>query len=274
MNNYFDITRFGRLCLAQWAENWREYAWFAAVGAMINLIFILIIFSSEAPNSFHSFNFEGQIAWYLTGLFASGLIFAGRHFRHLTQPGAALITLMRPASHLEKWLLAFLAMGVLFPLVYTLVIALMNFPMVTMAKHWSTPRVDCVGCTSAVADFRVFIPFLSQSSESTRANPDHFIRSQVFTLLILWSGQGLIASATLYFRRSPILRTTLALFVLFVLILWSGISPHRGVFWSSGSMEVLALRPLESLLSLALWTGLPVLIWLTAFFHLKEREVA
>ncbi|MFZ6654778.1 hypothetical protein [Undibacterium sp. TJN19] len=84
--------------------------------AMLNLVFILISFSAEKEKTFSMFQFSMQMSWYTGGLFTTAIIFAGRYFRHMVNPGASLIALMRPASIFEKWLLAFVIISILFPL--------------------------------------------------------------------------------------------------------------------------------------------------------------
>jgi hypothetical protein len=274
MNDFFEWERFVRLLRAQWAESWREYAWFIAVTAMIDVIFILIMFSSESRNSFSSFQFSGQIGWYCSGLFGSGILFAGRHFRHLTQPGAALTSLMRPASMFEKWLLAFSVVGVLYPLAYTLAYALLNFPVVELARHWHHACETCEASTP-LYDFSFYIPFLSTGQQARPGNGlQLFYKNQVFFLLLLWTLQALIVGGTLYFKRSPVLRTLLSLFVLAIALIWLGQAPQQGAFWSAIGSETVPYSLLESSLSLALWAGLPLLLWLSVYFHLTEREVA
>lgn len=275
MNDIFDPARFGRLCRAHWAENWFEYAWFAGVTAMLDLIFVMIFFSNGARNSFQSFQFESQIVWYSSGLFVTALILAGRHFRTLTDPGPALITLMRPASNLEKCLLAFMATGVLYPLAYTLLWSLLNFPLVELARHWYIAPPVCNECDYKLADFRFYIPFFSAQMPQPALPDGHlFLRHQFFMVLLLWSLQGVIVGGTLFYRRSPILRTGVSLFLLSILLVWMGVGLNAGGFWSAADREAAPYSALESALSLALWAGLPLLLWLTAFFHLKHREVS
>ena len=274
MNEFFEPARFVHLLRAQWAECWREYLWFVGIAAIVDIIFMLIFFSGEANGALHSFQFDGQITWYCLGLFGSGIIFAGRHFKHLVQAGPALTTLMRPASNFEKWLLAFLLIGLLYPLVYTLGYSLLNFPVVELARHWVASCKTCIDKANPV-DFSFYIPFLTAGQEARSAQSLHlFYKGQLFFVLMLWTLQALIVSGTLFFKRSPILRTVLALFGLFMLTLWLGSSPERGAFWSAGVDETVPSSALESAISLALWVGLPVILWLSVYFHLTEREVA
>lgn len=276
MSALFDGLRFGRLWRAHWAENWREYAWFAGVAAMVDLIFIIIYFSADSSDrSFRTFQFDGQITWYTIGLFLSSLVFAARHFKHLASPGSALIALMRPGSHVEKCLLTFLVVSVLYPLVYTLAYSVLNFPVVQLAKALYVAPA-CKACVPPAApDFSFFIPFLTAGIpiNTDSAPPFSFFKPQVFVMLGLWTWQALIVGGTVFFKRSPVLRTVLLLFLLTISLVWLG-GPKMGAFWSGTDDELIPYTALESGLALAQWLGLPTLAWLAVFFHIKERELS
>ncbi|MFZ3001555.1 MAG: hypothetical protein WA071_14600 [Undibacterium umbellatum] len=271
MNNFFSPTRFGRLLRAHWAEKWREYAWFVAVLVMLDLIFMAIFFSSDRHTLLRQFQFVGQMQWYLTGLFFSGIIFAGRYFKYLLNPGASLVALMRPASVFEKWLMAFLVISVFYPLAYTLLYMLLNYPAVQVAKAMAFQVGSCESCNY---DFRVYFPLLTkQLAEVSSKDARMFMTGQVFFFVILSTAQAFIASGTAYFKRSPVLRTLLVLFLLFIISIWTETLPQLGIF-ALNFDEVQTYSTSEYGLSLALWLGLPALLWAALYFHIKEREVA
>ena len=274
MKNYFDSARFGRLWRAHWAESWREYVWFAGIMAMINLIFILISFGAEKDKTFSMFQFSIQLSWYTGGLFATAIIFAGRYFRQMVNPGASLIALMRPASIVEKWLLAFVIISILFPLAYTLGYFLMNYPAVQLAKISYVPSALCEACSRAAADFRVYIPFVTPEAGKTAAALHSFLKAQLFFVLLLSASQAVVAGGTVFFKRSPVLKTALALFLFSIFMAWLGCSPQLGIFASFDDDVLVPVGATEYGLSIGLWLGLPVLLWTSLFFHLKEREVS
>ena len=265
MTDFFDINRFGRLLRAHWAESWREYAWFAGALVMLDLIAIAISFSTESSHVFWPFQYKGQATWYMTGLSLSAVIFAGRYFKYLLNPGASLIALMRPASVFEKWLMAFLVISIFYPLVYSMIYTLLNYPAVQVAKALATQAADCKGCST---DFRFYFPLLT--SDLTE-NP---LVSQLFSFICLSSAQALIAGGTVYFKRSPVLRTVFGAFLLFVISAWIGSTPQSGTFIRQYGEDMMPYGTTEYVLSWGLWLGLPVLLWTALFFHIKEREVA
>jgi|GEM_PF-1278012 len=270
MNNFFNPTRFARLMYAHWAEKRREYVWFFAVLAMLDLIFMAIFFGTGHHVLRSQFLLSGQVLWYMTGLFFSGLIFAGRYFKYLLNPGASLIALMRPASVFEKWLMAFLVISVLYPLAYTLLYMLLNYPAVMLAKA----AVTMSTCETCTYDFRFYFPFLTTDVINDGAgNMRSIMNEQMLFFMTLSAAQAFIAGGTAYFKRSPVLRTLLVLFLLFIFSIWTETAPQLGIL-ASTSDEIVHYSTMEYLLSLGLWLGLPVLLWAALYFFIKEREVA
>jgi len=275
MSHHFNAARFGRLWRAHWAESWRTYAWFVGVTAMVDVVFIGIFLSTESRSALRAFQFDGQIGWFACGLFGSGIIFAGQYFRQLASPGAALTALMRPASVFEKWLLALVYVSLLFPLAYTLGYSLLNYPVVQLAKAMHLSATLCATCTSSDADFSFYIPLITTDAHAHIADAEpFFFRAQLFFLLLLWSAQALVAGGTVFFKRSPILRSVLFYFLLGVVLIWVGPEPKTGVFWSPITDDVVPHSTLEYGFSLGQWAGPPLLLWVAVFFHLKEREVS
>ena len=274
MSNFFNGARFTRLWNAHWSESWREYAWFAGIVAMLDLICIAISFTTEHGKTYRTFHFDGQVQWYVAGLFVSATVFAGRYFKNMVNPGASLLALMRPASIFEKWLLAFMLIGILFPLTYTLGYCLLNYPAVQLAKTLYDASV-CENCSAVPdPDFGFYIPFLTvELSQAGKAGAAIFFKMQVYSMLLLSTLQASIAGGTVFFKRSPVLRTLLLLFVIAILLTWTGSTPQLSIFLSHHD-ELIHHGLVEHGLSIALWLGLPALLWLAVFFHLKEREVS
>jgi len=274
MSNFFDSARFARLWRAHWAESWRDYTWFVGIMVMINLIIILISFSTDTQRTFSMFQRSVQLSWYAVGLFVSAMVFAGRYFKHMVNPGASLITLMRPASIFEKWLLAFVVISILFPLVYTLGYVLMNYPAVQLAKASYIAPPLCDSCPPFAPDFGFYIPFITVEMEKTSAEVLRFFKMQLFYVLLLSAGQAVIAGGTVFFKRSPVLKTVLILFLLSIFMAWIGCVPQLGIFASLNDDVLVPQGVAEYGLAIGLWLGLPVMLWTALFLHLKEREVA
>ncbi len=269
MIDFFDIQRFGRLLRAHWAESWREYAWFFGALVGLDLVVMVLTVSLDGLRSNYQFTYGGQAFWYMTGLWGSALIFAWRHFKYLQNPGACLIALMRPGSVFEKWLMAFLVIGILYPLTYSLLYVAIHYPVIQLAKAMTENLTVCEHCNK---DFRFFLPFVT-TSNATGVEETHL--TQAFSFLLLSFAQALVAGGAVYFKRSPVLRTVLATFFLGILTLLMGIVPKTGVFMRDYRYtENYIYTPMEYALSVGLWLGVPVLLWIALYFHIREREVA
>ena len=272
MNNFFKPTRFGRLLRAHWAEKWREYAWFVAVLAMLDVVALVIVFVSVYGSGLYPFQFRGQAQWYMMGLFCSGVIFAARYFRQMPNPGASLILLMRPASVFEKWLMAFLVIGVFYPLAYTLLYVLLNYPVVQLAESLAPALSTCKECTF---DFRFYFPLLTADiAETVEYSDKNSFRSQVFFFILLSAAQELIAGGMVFFKNSPVLKTVLGTFLLFSISMGMSFFPQMGIFEMHYGISAIEYNALDYVVSIGLWLGLPALLWVALYFHLKEREVA
>jgi hypothetical protein len=192
----------------------------------------------------------------------------------MVNPGASLITLMRPASIFEKWLLAFVVISILFPLVYTVGYLLMNYPAVQLAKASYIAPPLCDECSHVEHNFGFYMPFITAEMVKTSAEALRFFKMQLFYLLFLSAGQAVIAGGTVFFKRSPVLKTVLILFIIGIFMAWIGCAPQLGIFASLNDDVLVPQGVTEYGLSIGLWLGLPVLLWAALFFHLKEREVS
>jgi hypothetical protein len=271
----FDLRRFQRLARAHWAETWRRYAWFVAAGALLHLVISIISFASG--HGFTAFTTDGQTGLYFTGLFVLTPIFAGRYFLPMSNRASALIALMRPASILEKWLLAVLIIAVLYPLAFTLAFYLIDVP-----DQW---------LAFAQAKFEAARQAQLFANHPVGDKPDAF-EPEKYALMVPWeifdnwreaagvglllcSLQGIAVFGSLFFRTVPFIKTVLCcLLLLLASMLVSTVFESRPDlvlgYWGHQ-------RPLSSLQEIAypaLWLAFPILFWVASFLALREREIA
>jgi hypothetical protein len=279
MSEFFDAQRFFRLARAHFAEHRREYFWFAAGAALVDVVIQIIAFSLEMHGGrlFMEFQFSGQSIQFTIGLLVTAMIFSVRYFKDLTQPGPALLVMMRPASSFEKFLLALLVVGFLFPLVFSVVFWALNYPVVELAGSLYTPLKPCPDCeTKVFSDFTHYFPFRTVQRDiwgaAAQANQ---VGTNVYTFVMLWIMQGIAVGSTVFFRRGGILRTAAAGFLLFLVFSSVGIEPHGEVFTHSQFANgAIAYNGFEQIVGYLVWGGVAILAWLAVYFHIKEREVA
>jgi hypothetical protein len=262
----FDARRFFKLATVQWAEYGRSYLWFLGIGVAVHLCVVLL--TTEGGSALERYGAEAQMAIYIAGYLITGGLFALRYFAALSDRDSALTCLMRPASAFEKFLLAFLVVAVLYPLAYTLAFQICNLPgaylgeMARDAKVAATPR-EAFGYLG-MQRFGPYLPFTDSKG----------IGRDVQVVLGNLFLQALILAGTLYFRRVAWLKTVVSLFVLVVLAVplfatATGASPTL-LFYDNLTRADTAQT--WTWLA-ALWIGVPLLMWLSVFFFLREREL-
>lgn len=272
----FDSKRFLRLAAAHWAEQRKSYAWFIGVGIILHIVLLIILFAPEY--GFTALKSNGQGVIYLGGLFLLAPIFAARYFQQMAHRQSALLLLMRPASVFEKWLLAVLLVVVAYPLAYTAAFYLCNIPAWMFAHSQAQQflseyaqkkvldgnvnyRLDSL----KLSEFRLFFPFSGELKRSDLAE----------LALTLTSLQAFAIFGSLYFRKSPFIKTLAAGFmILLATILVATVFKTNAdlllAYWSSERPMSDFQRVLFPLILIAV----PLLLWFSTFLALREREVA
>jgi hypothetical protein len=270
-----DGNRFGRLARAHFAEQRRGYAWFLAAGLLIQVLVSILYAVGE--DGLIGFKADTQQGYYLSGLYLLGTIFAGRYFLGMGQRAPALLALMRPASVLEKWLLAALVVLLAYPIAFTIGYFLVDIPVDLVAAAQAQARAGqqlalwqhhAVGSRPAAFDahdYRLFLPWEAFGTW----------RQAVAMLLWLSSLYGLSMFGSLYFRAVPFIKSLLAalLFVLLVALCseWLGGDASLVLnYWEHPRY----LRPAQEIGYAMLWIGFPGALWLACYRALREREIA
>ena len=269
----FETRRFLRLAAVHWAEHGRAILWFLGIGIAVHLCVWLLFTQGGSARELYSQ--DTQLFVYVVGYMLTGLLFAGRHFAALSDRGAGLSLLMRPASSFEKFLLAFLMVALFYPLAYTLAFQVCNVPAALLgeaardtllaARDGGTDDVQG-GAYIANQDYGPYLPLAGgRVAAAWEAN--------------LWLGviamQALVVVGTLHFRRLAWLKTLVALFVLLVLVvpllsMMTGASIDR-LFLDTPQPEAPGWMRAWIV---TLWSGMPALFWASAFFFLRERELS
>lgn len=267
----FELTRFLRLARAQWAEYRRTYAWFLGIGVIVHFVVLLVVLS--AKNGYRALDIEGQSVFYFVGLFITSSLFAARYFQAMGKRESAGLLLMRPASKLEKWLLALLVVAVLYPIAYSLAFFICNTPAALYAE--ATAGLNAAMQVKDGADAR--IDSLMWGNYGVLLPWEEFAswRNAIGVGLILASLQALALLGSLYFRSFPALKTVVAAFVLmlFIVLVETLGGGQPGLFMDYWSRERELVAWQQWFFPIA-WFAIPGLLWLASLFALGEREVA
>lgn len=194
----FEGARFLRLARAQWAEQWRTWAWFLGVGVIVHFVLMMLVLFADSRGH-RGLNHELQSMIYLAGFYLTAPIFAARYFQGMAHRESATVLLMRPAAAFEKWLLAVLVVLVAYPLAYVLAFQVVNLP----ASLYAQARV------AAEVAGGVAGPAMDYRGNLARFGPlppwqlfDDW-REAVHLFLFVATLQGFAVLGSLYFRRRP-----------------------------------------------------------------------
>ena len=266
MNQTFSLPRFGRLLRKYLIDNRGQLLANLALLAVVSIA-VALIFYTDNPigverNRSVLFLFIGWAAWY---------IFIWQQTEVLNHKERAMTYLMQPASQLEKIVLIWLISGVGFIMVYLIIFGLVDAVGVQYvnSKEWpqGTPKLN------SYYEFNGFVPFILW----------------VFTALLHPLALVLLLVVRRYALPSVAVLAFVLLFIGLIvnsLILANIIDLEGGTrtlpFDSLGVVSpenhnqyrrVNLPQPIGNQLRYAVGIVAVVLLYITAYFRLKEREV-
>jgi len=270
----FSPERFARLARAHFAEHLRGYAWFLAGIVLIEIV-VSILFA-VSKTGFTEFNTREQGGYWFAGMFLFSSIFAGRYFQSMGQRASALLSLMRPASGLEKWLLAVATTLLLFPLAYTLLFYLVAVPdsalAYSQAQHQAQAAIadwtrHPTGDRPAAFDPKAYALFRPWDAFESWKDAVNFLLWLLFV-------QGFAMFGSLYFRTVPFIKTLLAalIFMLACALFVNLVGGDDGLvmsYWTASR----PLAPWQRWTYGLLWFVVPSLLWAASYLAIKEREI-
>ncbi len=302
MSSFFKWSRFLSLVRTHFAQSLRDYIWFYAIAIILYLVIALPMLIVDA-----AFEYEVQIVLFTIGLFLTGTVFAMRYFDMLSHKGSALSFFILPASIFEKFLLAFIIIVLLYPLVYTLIFEIITYPFVVLSDLTNQEKIARIleQTSNEIVrapdvsylqnkDFGHYIPFLSEpralsdvsvSSHITAvdqaAERSQSLKWHWYFWSVLISIQGFAAMACIYFKRFFIIKALVSGFILVVVT--CSILGISGIYTDNDRFFRETLTHIPQRDFLIAWQNIylfiiliiiPILLWLSAFLYLKAREVS
>jgi hypothetical protein len=257
MNQYFNLTRFGRLLRKHTAEHFTSYAMSTAVlvGGVLVVLGILTYLTRRPLQH------ELQTILFIFGLLGAGSVFTASIFAEVSNPRAAASTLLLPASHLEKYLVAWLYSLPVFLVVYTTVFMGVNVAILRLANQ---------GYPYEIYDF----------SRDAREWVSPLLSYALLHSITLWGA--------IYFRRLHVIKTAFLVFgSALVLILVNRqfmmallpdsrpIAPFGDVWVGRGEQEGLLSLPDNQwqLVMVLLSLALAALLWAATYARLTEKQL-
>jgi len=260
-NQTLSLPRFARLFGRHTAEYLPAYLLTAAVG--LGLMFVVMGFLAYLNKSAPSTTAQG--IFFLLFLLAGGMVFASTVFSQFGERRRASVALLLPASHFEKWLVAWLYSLPIFLLVFTPLFYLADAAVVYAgAAPGQTPELVNLFAASAREDMGAVLWFL-----------------------MLLNGVGLWGA--IYFEKAHFVKTGFAVLVFMgvlsvlnhqVLKLLVGSAelrvapPFTGVVFSAGQQFYQIGLPADQSNWLH-WVPLLLagLLWVASYFRVAEKQL-
>jgi len=258
MNNFFNLQRFSRLFIRHTAEHYRPYL--MSVGVLAGVLLLggsfLFFVVSEPPDT------GLQTAIFVVLLLVSGTIFASTVFSDYGDKRRAIPALTLPATTIEKFLVGWIYSYPVFLLIFSVVFYTALYGLGN-AKHWNAGQ-----------HFKIFT----------------FPEGSVLTILIIFSLLHAIALyGAVFFRNLHFIRTGFSFLVGYGLILLlntlllsmlTGLPVVKAAmpfgylnFMKGDHYYSIAIRGTPALVVTIVLCVTAILLWIAAYFRLKEKQV-
>ncbi len=260
MNNTFDFGRFARLYRKHTVEHFKSYLLSAAVLAGLLLVCLGFFWYTHGAK----LSIRDQANPFVFFYLACGTIFTSLTFSYLSQKKEAIPALMLPASHLEKYLVS---------LIYTFVVYQLIF----------------IGIYFAVDGFLFALGAPFEKSENEMINvfaPDQkiYLVFLLFALLHAFAFWGAIYFEKLHFIKAGFVVLALCFFITFInnmlLNAFIKADTNKGIPFTganiteNGKHYYVYLNGGGFMLGVAVAVAvITVLLWVTTYFKLTEKEV-
>ena len=274
MNQTFSLSRFGRLVRTYLSDNRGVLLVNFLLLSGILAVFSLIFYRSYPDDVDRSRYFvHFLIGW------AAWFVFTGQQVAALNEKEQAITYLLRPASLLEKYLLIFLISGIGFLVVYLLLFTLVDALGVSYVNHrdWTPGQLQQIRLMGGQLHIKPF--YVSETIS-------HMPKAVwVFSALL----HPITLAFTLLIRRFTLPLVAVVIITLavvgmigndlFVNGLFGGVEV-RGLPFSDSSVirnnnyrQIELPQPLGNQIRYTVEIIVVVLLYITAYFSIKEREV-
>lgn len=256
MNNVFSLRRFTQLFINHTVATYRMYL--MSFGVLMGILFLIMVYAASV-NKFLLSSGTRQM-FFTTFMFLGGSIFTTGIFSNLGDKRKAIAYLMLPASNFEKLLVAWLYSFVIFQVIYIAGFFVVDFLVLSMGNSSGA------------------------KSSSMYFGPD--FRYRTLFLAFTWI-HSMAFFGAIFFRKLHFIKTAFTVFVLILVIVLLNkfsidmmIGPSVEIGEPFGSLMIYEgqksyyLGKTEMVWLIPYLTGMiSLLLWLGAYFKLKETEV-
>lgn len=256
MSITFSINRFGKLFKKHTKEHYRTYLMSIAVLVGVMILggsFLVYMVEVQLDKNFQTF-------FFFTIMLMAGTIFTSTVFSELGERKKAITWLLLPASHFEKYLVAWIYSFLLFIVVYTMIFYLALFAALNIPHGH---------------EHRIFIL--------------NIFEKQILQMFLVYAFLHSIAFVgAVYFEKLHFIKTAFTFFIIIaaLIIINKGLltallgrtvdaSPPFGYlrFGDTGQAVDIKISSQDSPYQLYLIIILTFILWVGAYFRLKEKQV-
>ena len=258
MSQYFNLTRFGRLFRKHTAEHLRGYLLATAVllGGIGLVLGYVAYLNTQAMSA------SVQAIVFFMGLLSSGAFFTSTVLAPFGPPRQATPALLLPASHGEKYLVAWLYALPIFVAVYIGCFYLMD-ALVLQFDDWAGPKPDLVSLFSGPEKLCMGV-----------------VAYAVLNAVFLWG--------SIYFAKQQFIRTAFGVLLGLVVVVVvnfqvvqalvghkvESVLPFLGLVLREGkAIQALDLPPGQTAWLVLVPVGLMLLGWAGAYLRLTEKQI-
>ena len=259
MNQTFNLNRFAALFKKHTVENYKTYL--MSVGVLAGLLILFMGIASYSNGGYLLLGF--QESFFVIFLLLAGCIFTSLVFADLGDKKKAIPALTLPASHFEKYLVSWLYSFLIFQLLYVALFYLIVSIIISFGHN--VPGRENVLLNLFDKDRMAYTAFI------------------IYPIL-----HAFIFFGAIYFEKLHFIKSGFAFFIgIFLLGLIN--SPIMASMIDHKIVGITIFTPLEITDGKSYWTIYPpeiqkltagivivvivVLLWVSAYFRLKEKEV-
>ena len=257
MNNIFNIKRFSQLFIKHTVEHYKSY--FMSLLVLLGVMLLggcFLVYMINAP-----MELGVQTALFTSILLLAGTIFTSTIFADLGDKNKAMAWLTLPASHFEKYLVAWLFSYLIFIITYTSCFYLVLF-FLTSIKHFPGRQTEILDPFHSGGGFQVFI---------------------LYALL-----HSIAFCGAVYFKKLHFIKSAFVFFigVAFLIVVNNIIQhamlgakvmmnvPFGGIsFMENNTAHEINITIAQQGHILTLFGVLACIFWAAAYYRLKEKQV-
>ncbi|MBB2149289.1 hypothetical protein [Pedobacter gandavensis] len=259
MNNIFNLRRFSQLFIKHTQEYYKTYL--LSVGVIVALLAAILGFISYVSDG--NLGVKSQYAIFFFFFIGAGSIFTSMIFSELGNSRKSITMLMLPASHFEKYLVAWIYSFLIYQLVFTLSFYAVDLIVLMLQNSGTDEKMALLDLQSAGTPYGMALI--------------------AFAVLHGITFLGAVFFEKLHFIKSACLVAVFGLFIILInqplanVIL--GVKLEKVVPFAHAAIKeadnYYALEPQSSIkpIMIGMTYTIVMILWIGAYFKLKEKQV-